>query len=134
MTIYSLTPDPKTKEVEAIETRLKEVIPELHRIEKLEEIAGKINAKASGKIIVIFISPLIAPSEIDSLINISKRHLEKIFFILVSNEISAVDYKRLIRAGGADWVATSSAHEEIPEIIYRQTILLTASRLHRKQK
>jgi pilus assembly protein CpaE len=120
MTTYLLAPGPKTKEAEAIEAQLKDTIPQLRKIGKLEEIAAEINAKAGGKIIVIFVSPFMPAGGIDSFIDISRRYREKVFFILVSNEISAIDYKRLIRSGGADWVAASSAPQEIPEIIYRQ--------------
>ena len=42
-----------------------------------------------------------------------------VFFIFVSREISASDYKRLVRGGGADWVSTQDAPHEIAEIISR---------------
>ena len=122
MTIYLLTPDPKTKEVEAIEATLKDIIPELRKIGKLEEIAAELNAKPGKKVIVIFVSPFLPAGGIDTFIDISRRYLENVFFILVSNEISTIDYKRLIRSGGADWVAASSAPQEIPEIIHKQNV------------
>src|SRR5262249_56518088 len=42
-----------------------------------------------------------------------------IFFIFVSNEISASDYKRLVRSGGADWVSIQGAPQEILDITSR---------------
>ena len=59
MTIYLLTPDPKTNEVEAIEAKLKDIIPELRKIGKLEEIAAEIKAKPGGKVL-LFLSRLFA--------------------------------------------------------------------------
>jgi len=38
---------------------------------------------------------------------------------LISNEISGDDYKRLIRSGGADWVAATGSLQEVPEMLYR---------------
>src|SRR5439155_10363018 len=45
---------------------------------------------------------------------------EQFFFILISADISASDYKRLIRTGGADWVSTARAPQEIMEILGRR--------------
>jgi pilus assembly protein CpaE len=42
-----------------------------------------------------------------------------IFVIFVSSEISASDYKRLVRSGGADWVSIQRAPQEILDIISR---------------
>ena len=42
------------------------------------------------------------------------------FFIFVSKEISASDYKRLVRHHVADWVSLQGAPEEIEEIISRE--------------
>ncbi len=42
-----------------------------------------------------------------------------VFFIFVSREISASDYKRLVRTGGADWVSMQGAPQEIQDIISR---------------
>jgi Flp pilus assembly CpaE family ATPase len=121
MMIYLLTPDPSNKQVKTIEARLHEIVPELRKIKKVEDIAQEINGQNNQKIIVIFVSPSIAAEGIDNLINISRRYRERIFFILVSNDISATDYKRLIQSGGADWVGASSSLQEIHEIIYKQT-------------
>jgi MinD-like ATPase involved in chromosome partitioning or flagellar assembly len=126
MMIYLLTPDPSNKQVKAIEARLHEIVPELRKIKKVEDIAQEINGQNNEKIIVIFVSPSIAAEGIDNLINISRRYRQRSFFILVSNDISATDYKRLIQSGGADWVGASSSLQEIPEIIYKTT---TSNRL-----
>ena len=72
---------------------------------------------------MIFLSPSLPAEGINNIINISIRYRAKVFFILVTNEISASDYKRLIRSGGADWVAAGGSLQEITEIIYRQTTI-----------
>lgn len=122
MTIYLLAPDPQDEQTGAIEAKLKGVIPKLRKIKNVQEIAAVVNEKGGEKTVVIFVSPLLSAGGIDNLINISRRYRETVFFILVSNEISATDYKRLISSGGADWVAASSPLQEIPEIIYRQSV------------
>src|SRR5262249_61125746 len=53
--------------------------------------------------------------------NIAEQEHRGIFFIFVSNEISASDYKRLVRGGGADWVSIQGAPQEILDIISRNS-------------
>src|SRR5665213_6885 len=127
MTIVLLTSDAKTKEVKAIEANLKGAIPELRKIGKAEEIAAEIDKNTNEKVIVILVSPFLAAGGIDDFLKLSNISKEQTFFILVSNEISAVDYKRLVRSGNVDWVATESALQEIPEIIYRQNARLDSA-------
>jgi pilus assembly protein CpaE len=51
--------------------------------------------------------------------NIAAQEHRGIFFIFVSSEISASDYKRLVRSGGADWVSIQGAPQEILDILSR---------------
>jgi pilus assembly protein CpaE len=120
MAIYLLSPDQDNR-TEAIETKLFDIIPQLRKIKNVEEIAADLTRKTDGKIIVIFLSPVILTGAVDNLINISSRYRERIFFILVSNDISANDYKRLIRSGGAEWIAAGGPLQEILETIYKQS-------------
>ena len=124
MTIYLLTSEPSKKndQIERIEANLLSVIPELRKIEKIEDIAAEIRGKSDTKIVVIYVSPTLAGSGMDNFINVASRYRDRVFFILVSNEISGDDYKRLVRSGGADWVAAKGSFQEIPELIYKQNL------------
>jgi pilus assembly protein CpaE len=59
----------------------------------------------------------------DNFINVAGRYRDRIFFILVSDEISGDNYKRLVRSGGGDWVSAQGSFQEIPELIYKQSLL-----------
>jgi pilus assembly protein CpaE len=124
MAAYLLTVDSAINkdQVQAIEAKLKSVVPEVRKIGKIEDIAAEISGKVGAKLFVIFVSPEISGDGIDKLINIANRYRQRVFFILVSNEISGTDYKRLIRSGGADWVAAKGSLQEIPELIYKQNL------------
>ena len=128
MTIYLLTSESSKKndQIGAIEAKLLTIIPELRKIEKIEDIAAEIGGKPDTKIVVIYVSPTLPGSGIDNLINIASRYRHRVFFILVSNEISGADYKRLIRSGGADWVPARGSLQEIPELIYKQNLPASA--------
>jgi pilus assembly protein CpaE len=124
MTVYLLTSDPSANkgQIQAIEAKLKGIVPDFQKIEKIEDIAAKISSKVDTKIFVIFVSPDLSSDAIDKLIYIANRYRHRVFFILVSNEISGADYKRLIRSGGADWIAARGSLQEIPELIYKQNL------------
>src|SRR5262245_31648108 len=121
MTIYLLTSE-KSDQIDRIEAKLLNVIPEIRKIEKIEDIAGDFRGKPDTKIVVIYLSPTLTGSAMDNFINVAGRYRDRIFFILVSNEISGEDYKRLVRSGGADWVAANGSFQEISELIYKQTL------------
>jgi pilus assembly protein CpaE len=124
MTIYLLTAEPwrADDQINAIEAKLLAMIPELRQIEKIQDISAEISSKSDGKIVVIFVSPTLPRSSIDNFINIASRYRDRVFFVLVSNEISGDDYKRLIRSGGADWIAAKGSLQEITELIYKQRL------------
>jgi pilus assembly protein CpaE len=124
MAIYLLTTEPwkADDQVKAIEAKLLTIIPELRTIEKIQDISAEIRHKSDEKIIVIFVSPTLPRSNIDNFINIATRYRDRVFFVLISNEISGDDYKRLIRSGGADWVAANGSLQEIPDLVYKQNL------------
>src|SRR5260370_30072723 len=62
---------------------------------------------------------VVAGTSFDRMANIAEREHRGIFFIFISREISASDYKRLVRRGGADWVSMEGAPQEILDIISR---------------
>ena len=135
MSVYLLTSEPSKKndQIRAIEGKLITIIPGLRKIEKIEDFIAEVSDKSDTRIVVIFVSPTLSGSAIDNFINIASRYRHRIFFILVSNEISGADYKRLIRSGDADWVAANGLLQEIPElIIHKQPLPSDTSRTDAK--
>src|SRR5215472_7721631 len=122
MTIYLLTAEPwkADDQIKTIEVKLLAMLPELRKIEKIQDISAEISNKADVKIVVLFLSPTLPRAGIDNFINIASRYRDRVFFILISNEISGDDYKSLVRSGGADWVAAKGSLQEIPELIEKQ--------------
>src|SRR5262249_59833246 len=68
---------------------------------------------------IYIIFPVLAATSFERMANIAEREHRGIFFIFISKEISASDYKRLVRSGGADWVSVEGAPQEILDIISR---------------
>jgi len=125
MTIYLLTSEPNKKnngQIEAIEAKLSTLVPAIRKIKRIEDVAAEISSTSNAKVVVVFVSPSLAADGINNIIGIAQRYRHRVFFILVSNEISGADYKRLIRSGGAEWVAAGGSLQEIPELIHRQNV------------
>ena len=114
--IYLLSAETDVERTVALEQKIRTIIPNLIRIKNLE---GIVPGQAKGLIYILFVAPAEGDGYIDKLINIATKYRDRVFFILISNEISTVDYKRLVRSGGADWVS-AAAPQEIIEIIARQ--------------
>ena len=55
--------------------------------------------------------------EFEQLVEFAARHAREIFLVLIGDEISTNDYKRVIRTGGADWVSANADAAEVVEII-----------------
>jgi pilus assembly protein CpaE len=122
MPIYFLSANSDADKVAQIERSLKEAIPDLTTIASIQDVGADLSAKSGEPVYVLIVAPAHDSQHADRLAKIAARSRGHIFFILVSDEISASDYKRLVRTGGADWVSTKAAANEIRDIIARRRI------------
>jgi pilus assembly protein CpaE len=119
MSIYLLNSGVGEDKIQEIEGRLKAALPDLTTIQGVQEIERRAAGKAADPVFVLVAAPSANSEYFEKLINIVTRYREHFFFILISNEISATDYKRLIQSGGADWVSELAPPQEITDIIAR---------------
>jgi pilus assembly protein CpaE len=121
MQIYFFTAGTDSSELNELESRIRSTVPSLRKLANLNEIATVRPQDAASanpdQIYIIF--PVLAATSFDRMANIAEREHRGIFFIFISREISASDYKRLVRSGGADWVSMEGAPQEILDIISR---------------
>ena len=122
MPIYFLGPDFDIERTAAIERKLRNVIPDLLKIKDIEGIARGGGGQPTEKSYVLLVNQSKESGHLTKLIDMALRYRDRIFFILISDDISAVDYKRLMRTGNADWVSTSAVPHEVLEIISRRRI------------
>ena len=95
--------------------KIRDAIPDLQVIGSLDEISQEKDNSRAGKIVVI------APfATVECIEKLADQFRGQFFFILVSKEISASDYKRLIRFGGAEWISADAPVQEILEVMSRQ--------------
>lgn len=120
MQIYLLSAEPETDEAKELESRLRSKWPTLQKIASLEAIRGRPKSDHDGHEPNFIIIPVLQGfTSFDRIIEVTDRLEGGFFLIFVSKEISASNYKRLIRGERADWASLREAPEEIEEIILR---------------
>src|SRR6266568_395533 len=129
MQIYFFTAGVDSDELNELESRVRSRIPDLQKLTKLEEVTKRLaeQAAAPAQDPAFIIFPVLTTvASFERLVSIAEQTQRGIFFIFVSKEISASDYKRLVRSGGADWVSLEGAPQEIDDIIARASRVNTA--------
>lgn len=120
MDVYFFTAGIEPDQVPGLVRSLGAKIPALKTLNQIDEIVAVVGRDQTnsnkGKSCIIF--PVNAPS-FERLISIAEQYAKHIFFVFLSDEISASDYKRLVRTGSADWIGTRTASEEILEVLSR---------------
>jgi pilus assembly protein CpaE len=121
MPVFLLQGNAKGADETAIERALRAAIPDLTGIASLDAAAA-LRAKSAVRepVIVIVILPQADRACFDRLVEFSTRHASEAFLILIGDEISASDYKRLVRGGGADWASAKADPREVLDIIARR--------------
>jgi pilus assembly protein CpaE len=76
-------------------------------------------ATSTREPIYVICPVLDSTSSLDRFVNIAEQEHRGVFLIFISSEISASDYKRLVRGGSADWASLQYAPQEILDIISR---------------
>jgi pilus assembly protein CpaE len=130
MQIYLLTDGAQSDELTDLTSRLSAVLPTLRKLTNLEEGKASAVPAISGDPVYIII-PIDSASE--RIFEISERNQAGTFYIFVSKDISASDYKRLVRRENADWVSLEGAPQEILEIIARRTVRSEPTKTDRSQ-
>jgi pilus assembly protein CpaE len=130
MPIYFLGAAIEQGEGEALEKRIRQDIPHLEKVESVEDLSRRLppqpQAGAGDRAYLLF--PFShSQTSVDRLVEIAGRVRNAVFFIFISDDISASDYKRLVRTENADWVSMRGAPQEILDVISRHRRVAPAS-------
>ena len=118
MQVYFFTSGIESSELNELEARIRSRLPNVQKVAKLDEVTSRLgqNDAAANNEQSYIIFPVLAVELFDRIVNITEQEHPGVIFIFVSKEISASDYKRLVRTGGADWVSLQGAPQEIHDI------------------
>ena len=103
-----------------VEQRIRRAIPELTVLADIKELSaavarGSINDPA-------FVLIIASSREMDYFTKVADMvpsYRGRVIFVLISDELSATDYKALLRRGDADWVSSDADSQEILDIVAR---------------
>ena len=119
MPIFLLRTKTATEERTAVERGLVAAIPNLIEASSFDQIFERVNEHDDPTIILV-VAPPGNYAYFDRLVDVASQSRDQIFLILVSDEISASDYKRLVRGGAADWASAKAGPREALDIIARR--------------
>ncbi|TMJ79090.1 MAG: hypothetical protein E6G76_28965 [Alphaproteobacteria bacterium] len=120
MQVYFFTAGIESSELNELEARIRSRLPNMQKVAKLDEGVARVGQGGSVNHEQNYIlSPMFGAQSFDRIINLAEQANLGVFSIFISREISASDYKRLVRTGRADWVSLQDAPQEILDIISR---------------
>lgn len=121
MAVFLLRGNAKPEALSPIEIGLRASIPDLIEASSFNGVFERTASAERGRpAIVLVAAPVGDHSYFDRLVEVAAQYGNEIFLILISDEISASDYKRLVRTGGADWASARAGPAEVIEIIARR--------------
>jgi pilus assembly protein CpaE len=121
MQVYLFTGGVESEELAELERRVSARLPTLQRLARIDEVRRQLteNGNANSERIYIIFPMFHSGASFERIVSIAEKPSPGLFLIFVSREISASDYKRLVRGGSADWVSLQNAPQEILDIIAR---------------
>jgi pilus assembly protein CpaE len=120
MPIYLVNAHEDAEKTVQLEQKIRGLLPGIIKAKNLENVTRKISGGDSELAHVIFLAPGNDSTYVDLLVRTAETHRQRALFILVSDELSGSDYKRLVRSGGADWVSANAPAQEILDIIVQR--------------
>ena len=125
MAIFILNAGSDAARGAVVEHRIRRAIPDLVRIGNLQELGDKVAAGSNDPVYLLIFSPR-EPADFGKFSEVAATWRGPLFIVLISDEISASDYKALVRGGNADWVSVAADPQEILDIIGRHRRRLEA--------
>src|SRR6266699_2685300 len=123
MQIFLFSASVDSARLDDLEHRIRAKLPDVRIVSRMDEITKALpkTAGSDGELAcILFPVVLNSAASFDRMISIATEYRDSLFFIFISDDISASDYKRLMQTGGADWASTLDAPEEIGEILARR--------------
>jgi len=121
MATFLLRGNAKPQARSAIEQGLLATVPDLIEVSSFDPIIKRTSgAERGAPATVLVVAPPGDHGYFDRLVEVAAQYRNEIFLILISDEISGSDYKRLVRTGGADWASAKAGPREVLDIIARR--------------
>src|ERR1700726_2629699 len=112
MQIFLFNAGVDSGQLKGLEQRIRAKLPDVQTLSRVEEGTRALPKAAGGDselACILFPVVLNAPTSFDRMVSIATEYRDSLFFIFISDDIPASDYKRLVQTGGADWASTREA-------------------------
>jgi pilus assembly protein CpaE len=119
MAVYLLQENGSHPAGAELKTALRQAIPDLREAASLDVVAKSAGGPDDPTIAVALL-PSNLLVDFDRFVDFAARLPSGVFLVVVGGEISATQYKRLVRSGAADWVPAPADIGEVLEIIARR--------------
>jgi pilus assembly protein CpaE len=120
MAIYLLSAGAEATRARLVEQRIRRAISDVIPIADIKELSDAIaRGSANDPAFVLIVVPTKDMGYFAKVADTVSSQRSRIFFVLISEELSASDYKALLRRGDADWVSVDADPREIVEILTR---------------
>src|SRR5690348_6925638 len=117
MPVYFLNAGADAEQANVVEQQVRRAIPELISLASLEDVVRNGEAKGPGRNDVAFIVGDRSNLQFDKLLDLIFRYRDRLFFVLVSDDIPINDYKKLLRTESAEWISTRADPQEIANVL-----------------
>jgi hypothetical protein len=105
MAIYILATGSEATKAAVVEQRIRRAIPDAMPVASIQELLDKIEPGQTDPVYLLIVVPSDPRGYFTKLAESTASRRACIFFLLISDELSASDYKALVRRGDADWVS-----------------------------
>ena len=122
MQIFLFNAGVDANQLKDLERRIRVKLPNMQLVSRMDEITKALPKNTTGDrdlACILFPVVLNSSESFDRMVSVATEYRDSLFFIFISDDIPASDYKRLVQTGGADWASMRGAPEEIVEIIAR---------------
>jgi pilus assembly protein CpaE len=119
MAIYLLNSGPDAQQIDQLERRVRHALPDVMRVDSIAQIATEQARSPEEPAYILIAAPARDRQRFAEVLKLAGSRRDSLFFILVSEDLTASDYKALTRTGRAEWVSLNADPQEIADIIAR---------------
>jgi pilus assembly protein CpaE len=123
MTAYLVNSGNDTKQADALATQLREILPEVKEVDALDAVPP---AARGARSIVFVVETADGDGAVDRVIDYAGRPDADTYCVYVAGDLDALDYKRLLKTGNAEWVPAEQASSELPDVVSRWLMRIDA--------
>jgi pilus assembly protein CpaE len=122
MRVFLFSGEVSPERLKDLDERIRVRLPGIQSASRMDEIARFLPKPGAGEPeLTCILLPVVLnePESFDRMVSLATEYRDRLFFIFISDDIPASDYKRLVQTGGADWASTQGAPDEIADILSR---------------